>query len=167
MGDSGYYLFKPMIAIIAAVAKNNIIGVKNELPWYLPEDLKRFKQLTLGKTVVMGRKTYDSIISRLKKPLPGRTSVVISRQNLQLPSGVELYNSLDEALASHQGQDIFIIGGQQIFNQSLDLADTLYITYLNKDYEGDAFFPKIDESYWQMTEDEKHEGYSFLIYKKK
>ncbi len=156
-----------MIALIAAVAKNNVIGSKNDLPWYLPEDLKRFKQLTLGKVVVMGRKTYDSIISRLKKPLRGRTNIVISTQNLQLPEGVELYHSVDDALAAHQNQEIYIIGGEQIFKQSLNVADTLYITHLNKDYEGDAFFPKIDESYWQMTEDEKHEGYSFLIYKKK
>lgn len=153
-----------MIALIAAVAKNNVIGAKNDLPWYLPEDLKRFKQLTLGQVVVMGRKTYDSIISRLKKPLPGRTSVVISTQNLALPNGVELYHNLDDALTAHQNQDIFIIGGAQIFNQSIGLADTLYITQINKDYPGDAFFPTIDLNHWEKIEEEKHEGYSFLTF---
>ena len=156
-----------MIAIIAAVAKNNVIGVKNDLPWHLPEDLKRFKELTLGNVVVMGRKTYDSIIGRLKKPLPGRTSVVISTQELQLPPGVELYHNLTDALASHKGQDIFIIGGAQIFNQSLNLADTLYITQVDKDVEGDAFFPKIDENFWKKGQEEKFDGYSFVTYKRK
>jgi dihydrofolate reductase len=156
-----------MIALIAAVAKNNVIGNKNDLPWYLPEDLKRFKQLTLGKVVVMGRKTYDSIAARLNKPLPGRTSVVISTQDLRMPAGVELYHNLNDATAAHQAQEIFIIGGEQIFKQSLNLADTLYITKIDKDYEGDAFFPVIDEKLWKKVEEEKFEGYSFLIYKRK
>ena len=155
-----------MIAIIAAVAKNNVIGVKNDLPWHLPEDLKRFKELTLGKVVVMGRKTYDSIIGRLKKPLPGRTSVVISTQDLQLPSGVELYHNLTDALASYRTQDVFIIGGAQIFEQSIGLTDTLFITQVDKEVEGDAFFPVIDENVWKKAEEEKHEGYSFLKYVK-
>ncbi|MDR3642234.1 MAG: dihydrofolate reductase [Candidatus Doudnabacteria bacterium] len=155
-----------MIALIAAIAENNVIGAKNDLPWYLPEDLKRFKELTLGKVVVMGRKTYDSIIARLKKPLPGRTSVVISRQDLKLPPGVELFHSIDEALRAHQSQDVFIIGGEQIFNQSLSLADTLYITRVEKSFPGDAFFPDIDENVWQKISNDPHDGFSFIIYKR-
>ena len=156
-----------MIAIIAAVAKNNVIGSKNDLPWHLPEDLKRFRQLTRGKVVVMGRKTYESIFARLKKPLPERTNVVISSQNLELPEGVELYDSLTDAIGAHSGQEIFIIGGAQIFKQSLSLADRLYITHIDKEYQGDAFFPEIDETIWQKTAEEKFEGYSFVTYQKK
>ena len=100
-----------MIALVAAVSKNGVIGDKNDLPWYLPEDLKRFKELTLGHTVVMGRKTYESIIARLHKPLPRRTSIVITRNSeYQVPEGVIISTSLDEALNKFPDKNTFIIG---------------------------------------------------------
>ncbi len=163
-----YYL-KPflMIAIVAAVAKNGVIGVKNDLPWYLPEDLKRFKQITTGKTVLMGRKTFESILARLKKPLPNRTNVVITRNtNYGVPEGVKVEADIKTALGNHGTGDIFIIGGGEIFNQSIHLADTLYITHVEKDVAGDVFFPTIDEKIWRLESSEPHDGYSFGVYKR-
>ena len=107
-----------MIALIAAVANNNVIGKQNELPWYLPEDLKRFKQLTTGQVVIMGRKTYESILARLGKPLPNRTSIVITHQTgYTVAQGVEVSPSIAEALQSHNNEDRYIIGGEQIFKR--------------------------------------------------
>ncbi len=156
-----------MIALVAAVSKNGVIGAKNDLPWYLPEDLKRFKEITKGKTVLMGRKTFESILARLKKPLPDRTNIVITRNlNYKVPEGVVVQGDVASALRSHGSSDIFIIGGGQIFSETMDLADTLYITHVDKEVEGDVFFPKIDPKKWRLESDEKHDGYSFAIYKR-
>jgi dihydrofolate reductase len=155
------------ITLIAAVAKNNVIGSKNDLPWYLPEDLKRFKQITLGHTVLMGRKTYDSIIARLGKPLPERKSVVITRnKDFAAPEGVQVFNSLDEALTKLQNQDIYVIGGAQIFQQIMPKADKMFLTLVDKEYPGDTFFPKIDPDIWEQTKKEVHEGFSFAEYER-
>ena len=158
------------LTLIAGIAENNIIGKKNELPWYLSEDLKRFKSLTLGKTVIVGRKTYESIIQRLGKPLPERKSIVVTnRKDYPVSEGVIVVNSIDEAIkkAGEFGDKAFVIGGQQIYEQTIGLADRLEITKINKNYEGDAFFPEIDESKWRrvLKEDkETKDGtkYSFL-----
>lgn len=155
-----------MISIIAAVAENNVIGVKNDLPWNIPEDLKRFKQLTLGKTVLMGRNTYLSIVSRLGKPLPGRINVVVSSQPMEVPAGVLVYNDLNKALDDLKNEDVFIIGGAMVFQQTLDRVEKLYITHIHKTYEGDTFFPVIDEKIWKKVEEEPHEGFSFVTYQK-
>lgn len=156
-----------MIALIAAVAKNGTIGDKNTLPWHLPEDLKRFKELTSGKTVIMGRKTFDSIYARLGKALPNRTNVVITRQtDIKLPNGVIVQSSIEDALRSHGGGDVFIIGGGEIYRQTIDLADWLYITHVNKDVAGDAQFPVIDTAHWRRTSNEDNDGYSFAIYER-
>jgi len=156
-----------MIALIAAVAQNNVIGSKNDLPWYLPEDLKHFKELTTGHTVLMGRKTYESIIKRLGKPLPNRKSVVISHQkDYNVPAGVESFSSVADAFAAHQQEDIFVIGGGEIFNQTFNLADTLYITHVHKNYPGDVYFPPIDTNIWQKVSEELHEGFAFAKYEK-
>jgi len=155
-----------MITIIAAVAKNNVIGNKNDLPWYLPEDLKHFKEITTGHTVIMGRKTYESIIARLGKPLPNRKTVVITRnQDYTVPAEVEKFESLKQALDTHR-EDVFIIGGASIFEQALPLADTLIITHVKKEYPGDTFFPEIDPTIWKETNREDHDEYSFVSYKK-
>ncbi len=152
--------------IIAAVAQNNVIGSKNDLPWYLPEDLKHFKEITTGHTVIMGRKTYESIIARLGKPLPNRKTIVITRnQDYQIPSDVQRYDSLEKALQSVT-EDVFIIGGASIFKQALPLVDKLIITHVHKDYPGDTYFPIIDTATWRETERENHEGYSFVTYSK-
>ncbi len=154
-----------MIALIAAVAANNVIGSKNDLPWYLPEDLKRFKQITTGKVVLMGSKTFESILNRLGKPLPNRTSVVITRnQDYKVPEGVKVFHDLSEALKTYP--NIYVIGGGEIFNQTFDLADYLFITHVHQEHNGDVFFPAIDTRQWNKVKDEPHEGFSFAEYER-
>ena len=122
-----------MIAIIAAVAENGVIGQNNKLPWHLPEDLKRFKKLTTGKVVVMGRKTYESILGMMGKPLPNRQNVVITRQtNYKGAERVQVFYKVAEAIAANKSNDIFIIGGGEIFKEAIPLADTMYITHMWK-----------------------------------
>jgi dihydrofolate reductase len=150
-----------------AVAENLVIGGDNDLPWYLPEDLKHFKKITLGKTVLMGRKSFDSIVKRLGKPLPERKNIVITRQkDYKAPEGVIIFNSLDEALKS-SSDDIYIIGGAEIFKLALPFAEKIYITHVQGNYPGDAFFPEIDWSTWEKLEEDPHQGYTFASYKKK
>lgn len=155
------------LIIVAAVAKNNVIGKEGGLPWYIPEDLKHFKELTTGHTVLMGRKTFESIMKRNNKPLPNRTNVVITRDdNFQAPPGVIVYHDLEEALNKLSGQDIYVVGGGQIYKQTIDKADVLYITHVDKDIEGDVYFPEIETDKCKKVEDEKHQGFSFAKYEK-
>lgn len=157
-----------MISLIAAVAQNNVIGSKNDLPWYLPEDLKRFKELTTGHIVLMGRKTYESIINRIGKPLPNRENVVISSNpTFTAAPGVHIYPTLDEAIAKYTDQDIYVIGGGTIFNAIFNNADKLFITHVHKDYDGDVFFPIIEASMWHEVKREDFKEYSFVDYEKK
>lgn len=157
-----------MISLIAAVAENNVIGSKNDLPWYLPEDLKRFKLLTTGHLVLMGRKTYESIVSRIGKPLPNRENVVItSNRDISLPQGVIVFDSLDKAISHYKDQDIYVIGGGSIFNEIFDRANKLFITHVHKSYEGDVYFPKIDPTVWREVKREDFPEYSFVDYIKK
>jgi dihydrofolate reductase len=150
-----------------AVSENLVIGKNNDLPWHLPEDLKHFKEITLGKTVVMGRKTFESILARLKKPLPGRKNVVISRQeNYQVPEGVLVFNSLDSVVDVLFTEDLYVIGGAEIYKQALPKAQKLYITEVKGEYEGDAFFPQINWQEWKKVEEEKHEKFSFLVFER-
>lgn len=154
-----------MIALIAAVSKNGVIGDKNNLPWHLPDDLKRFKELTAGKTVIMGRKTFDSIFARLGKALPNRTNVVITRQtDIKMPEGVIVQSSIEDALRSHGSSDIFVIGGGEIYRQTINLADRLYLTHVDKEVEGDTKFPNVDPKKWRLESEEKHDGHSFAVY---
>ena len=136
------------ISLIVAMARNRTIGINNTLPWRCPEDLKHFKALTMGHHMIMGRKTFDSI----GKPLPGRTTVVVSRnENLQI-EGCIVTHSLQQAIATCAGDsEIFIVGGADIYTQSLQLADTLYVTEIQQDVDGDAHFPAFDKSVWQET----------------
>lgn len=153
-----------MLALIAAVAENNCIGKNNSLPWYLPEDLKRFKALTTGKIVIMGRKTWDSLPAKFR-PLPNRKNVVITRQtSLIFPSEVEVYSTLEAALGKHANEEVFIIGGGKLYAQTIERADRLYITQVHQLVGGDVFFPTIDPSMWKEVERENHEGFSFVIY---
>jgi len=133
------------LAIIVAMARNRTIGVNNTLPWRCPEDLKHFKSLTMGHHLIMGRKTFDSI----GKPLPGRITVVISRdRNLKL-EGCTVVNSLPEAIAScARDTQTFVVGGADLYKQTINLADTLYITEMQKNVSGDAVFPEFDKSAW-------------------
>lgn len=142
------------IALVAAVARNGVIGRANTLPWHLPEDLKRFKTLTMGHPVIMGRKTFESILAMLKKPLPGRTSIVLSRTpaDLQLSpdwTNVRTARTLEDAISqAPPGQDIHVIGGAQIYELALPIAQCLYLTEVLADIEGDAHFPTWDRSLW-------------------
>lgn len=139
-----------IISLIAAVAANHVIGNKNQLPWHLPADLKHFKQITTGNTIVMGRKTFDSI----GKPLPNRRNIVISKTITQI-AGYEVCPSLEDAINLCRNEaEIFVIGGTEIFNQAFPLANRIYLTRIDQDFEGDAFFPKIDEKIWKQTEQE-------------
>ncbi len=149
------------IALIAAVARNRTIGRAGKLPWHLPEDLRRFKRLTTGHAILMGRKTFEA----LGKPLPRRRNVVVTSHSLE---GVESYASLPAALQALQEEDVvFVIGGGEIFRQMLDRADVLYLTVLHRDVEGDAFFPPYEHligRVFKATVREDHEGYSFIDY---
>lgn len=154
------------VVMIVAMAENRVIGASNKLPWYLPEDLKRFKRLTMGHPMIMGRKTWDSI----GRPLPGRESIVVTRQHDFRPEGATVVHSLDAAIehARTKGADAaFVIGGGEIFRQALPRADALELTLLHRDVEGDVFFPEIDPAEWREVAREEHSQedglrYSFL-----
>lgn len=154
------------IALIAAVSENNCIGKNNTLPWHIPEDMKRFRDLTNGKTVLMGRKTWESIPEKFR-PLPNRKNIVITRNvDYSVPNPITLYHSVKDAL-KHETGDIMVIGGAEIYAQSIKYADTLFITHVRTFIEdGTAFFPHIDQNMWKETEREDHEHFSFVTYKK-
>lgn len=135
------------ISIIAAMGKNNEIGKHNKLIWKLPKDLRFFKNMTMGKYVIMGRKTFESIPNNL----PGRTCIVISRKNVDEYWDAICYHDLIDALAALEGEDIFIIGGESIYEQALPLADTMYLTEVNaEDHYAEAYFPHFDKSEWTI-----------------
>jgi dihydrofolate reductase len=156
-----------MINIIVATSKNRVIGNNNSLIWKLPADLKRFKQITTGSTVVMGRKTYESI----GKPLPNRRNIIITRDTNYLVDNCEIVNSLEEALMLCNN-DCFIIGGGEIYKQSIDIADKIYLTLVQEDFEGDTYFPEIGKEWTKVIRedfepDEKNaHKYSFINYEK-
>lgn len=145
---------RPIISLIAAVSRNGVIGIRNSLPWHLPADLRYFKQLTLGHAIVMGRKTFDSI----GRPLPGRTNIVISREACQTPPGTEAVSSIDAAIAKCDGtNEVFFIGGGEIFQQTMGLAQRLYLTEIDADIpDGDAWFPEYDKTAWTEIRRESH-----------
>nr|AIA14652.1 Dihydrofolate reductase [uncultured bacterium]AIA15101.1 Dihydrofolate reductase [uncultured bacterium] len=140
--------------MIVAQAAGRVIGKSNDLPWYLPADLKRFRILTTGHRVVMGRKTYESILARLGKPLPDRENIVISR-SLTAPGCVNV-RSLDEALALGHDDEIFILGGASIYEQALPHTQRIYLTQVMAEIEGDTFFPELKSSEWHEVSREDH-----------
>ncbi|WP_177732013.1 dihydrofolate reductase [Flavobacterium inviolabile] len=161
-----------MITLIAAVAENNALGKDNQMIWHLPDDFKRFRQLTTGHYIIMGRKTFES----LPKLLPNRTHVIISRQSdYQTPEGCIVVNALNAAIeACPEQEDVFIIGGGEIYKQAIAIADKIELTKVFTSPEADAFFPEIDPNEWQLvfeefhSKDEKHAfDFSFLTYLKK
>lgn len=153
-----------MVTIIAAVARNGCIGKDGAIPWHLPEDMQRYRAVTLGKVVVMGRKTWESIPAKYR-PLPGRTNVVLTRQtDYPLPSGVERFGALSDALAAHRTDDVVINGGAALYRDALKLADVLDITHVDREVGGDTFFPPIDPAVWRETSREDHDGFSFVTY---
>jgi dihydrofolate reductase len=174
---------KIKVSSIVAMAQNRVIGKDNTLIWHIPADLKHFKKTTMGKPIIMGRKSYESI----GKPLPGRANIVVSRSfktlsvegtshfsamesvapdlYKQTDEGPFLYTTIDEAIAAAKQtaqkqnlDEIFITGGGEIYKQTLPITERLYLTLIHKDYEGDTFFPAFDWNEWNITSEEKHEG---------
>ena len=144
-----------MISLIVAASANNVIGVRGELPWRLPADLKRFKAITMGKPIVMGRLTWESI----GRPLPGRHNIVISRQPGLVAEGCTVVGSPEAAIeAAGDAPELMVIGGGHIYAEFLTLADCIYLTRVHAEVAGDAFFPEFDESAWDVLEREAHEG---------
>lgn len=140
-------LMPSTVTLVAAMARNRVIGRHGDMPWHLPADLAHFKQITLGHPVIMGRKTFESI----GRPLPGRLNVVISRGRPDLPDGVVRADGLDSALAACQGHaEVMVIGGGEIYRQALPLACRLVITLIDADIEGDTFFPAFDGPVWRL-----------------
>jgi dihydrofolate reductase len=163
----------PVVSLLVAVARNGVIGRDNALPWHLPEDLKRFKALTLGHPVVMGRKTYESIVARTGGPLQGRENVVVTRQAGYAAPGCRVVHSLQAALSAVAGaQEIFVIGGADIFALALPLATRLDMTEVHADVEGDVVFPDYDRSAWRELSREPGAGagdlrYDFVVYERR
>lgn len=155
------------INAIAAIGKSTrVIGAANKLLWYIPEDLKRFKRLTSGHPVIMGRKTFESILSILGKPLPNRTNIVITRNDTYDAQGAEVVTSFEEALArgNEMDEEVFIIGGQQIYEQALPYTDRLYLTLVHSDSDGDAWFPPYEGVFTKEVERESNTTKSGLHY---
>lgn len=159
------------ITIIVAVSENQVIGKDNDLIWHLSDDLKRFKALTSGHTIIMGRKTFESF----PKPLPNRTHIVITRQkNYTAPDGVIIVNSIEEALKNVKSDpNPFIIGGGEIYRQALPFADTIELTKVHHHFKGDTFFPELNKTEWEKVKEELHQkddrhayAFSFITYKK-
>lgn len=154
-----------MITIIVAIGNNYVIGKDGWMPWNLPEDLKQFKQKTLHHTVVMGRKTFESI----GKPLPKRKNLVVTRDPRWYAQGVEVISDFEDFLRkNHQGdEEIFIAGGAQIYRVALPYADKLIISHIDTDIEGDTYFPKWDRAKFELTESVEYEGFTVKTYMKK
>lgn len=160
-----------MIIIIAAIAQNNALGKNNQLIWHLPADLKRFKKVTSGHHVIMGRKTYES----LGKPLPNRTNIIISRNKDFKAEGCIVKNSLEDAIESaKKDQTPFILGGAEIYKQAIETVDKLDLTLVHHEFEADAFFPEIDLNIWKETSRQDHKAddknkydYSFVTYERR
>lgn len=160
-----------MITIIAAVAQNNAIGKNNDLLWHLPKDFKRFKEVTSGHYIIMGRKTFESF----PKPLPNRTHVVISRQKNYNPENCIVAESLEDAINKcPKNEDVFIIGGGEIYNQAINICDKLDITKVQHQFEAEVFFPEINLNIWELSSEEFHQkdekhlyDYSFQTYIKR
>jgi len=157
------------LSLIVAIAQNRVIGANNALPWHLPEDLKRFRALTTGHHIIMGRKTYDS----LNRLLPNRTTVIVTRnQDYKVP-GALIAHSLAEAITQATNDDeVFLIGGAELYHDGLKVADKLYLTEIEASFEGDAFFPEINLALWSEIAREKHMSeqglpFSYITYQRK
>ena len=150
------------VTLIAAVGANRAIGRDNGMPWHLPEDLAHFKATTLGHTLVMGRRTYDSI----GRTLPGRTTVVVTRQAGWSAPGVLVAHSLEQALEMADGGEVFVAGGGEVYAQALPLADAMVLTELEQSPEAEVFFPEVDPGDWREVRREPRDGFSFVTYER-
>lgn len=153
--------------IIVAVSENGVIGKDGDIPWHFPEDLKHFKEKTMGHPVVMGSSTYRSLPEDFR-PLPGRKNIVLTRSGLEVDESVSVANSLEEAwkIAGKESEKAFIIGGASIYEQTLDEADKLVLTRIHQEFDGDTYFPDWDEDNWKEIEREDKEELSFLEYER-
>ena len=164
-------MIKSELTIIAAASTNNVIGFDNKLIWNIPKDLKRFKELTQGHSVIMGRKTFESLPS----PLPKRRNIVVTRNKDYSPEGIEVFSSIEDAIdACREDLQPFIIGGGEIYSQTINLVDKIELTRVYKDYQGDAFFPDIPLDNFELAnelvnylDDDNSTKYSFLTYIRK
>ena len=164
-------MIKSELTIIAAASTNNVIGFDNKLIWNIPKDLKRFKELTQGHSVIMGRKTFESLPS----PLPNRRNIVVTRNKDYSPEGIEVFSSIEDAIdVCREDLQPFIIGGGEIYSQTINLVDKIELTRVYKDYQGDAFFPDIPLDKFELAyelvnylDDDSNTKYSFLTYIKK
>lgn len=160
---------KPVISLIVAAADNNVIGVNNQMPWHIAEDFKHFKNVTMGKPCIMGRKTFESIVASLGKPLPGRVNIIVSRRNYQHEGALtckDLNEAIDQATKTGS-EEICIVGGAQIYAQAIEqgLADKIYLTRVHQSPQGDAFFPALGDE-WSLSEQDDRDGFSFQTYSK-
>lgn len=160
----------PSISLIVAAADNNVIGGDNKMLWHIPEDFKHFKNVTMGKPCIMGRKTFQSILESLGKPLPGRVNIIVSRTNYQHSGALtckDLHEAIDQA-SKTDTDEICIVGGAQIYAQALKLGlvDTIHLTRVHQSPEGDAYFPALGDE-WMETARDDRDGFSFLTYKKR
>lgn len=160
-----------MLNYVVAKSENGVIGANGDLPWHLPADLKHFRDLTLGRTVVMGRKTFESIVARLGAPLPGRTNVVVTRNPDFAFPGVRVLHAIEE-IYELEG-DVYNIGGAELFRATFDRADRLNVTEVHADIPGDTFFPEIDPAHWREIARESHKkdeknpyDYDFVTYER-
>ncbi|GAB4073619.1 dihydrofolate reductase DfrA [Barrientosiimonas marina] len=159
-----------MIALLAAMDRNHVIGYQSEMPWHLPNDLKFFKQITTGHTIIMGRKTFESI----GRPLPNRNNIVLSSQVRSFPEGIEIVRRPETVLSRHEQsltESFFVIGGETIFKQFLPYADRMYITWIDDVFPGDTYFPEFSQQEWHLSSQETGEknarnpyDYYFLQY---
>ena len=158
-----------MISLIVAKAENNVIGSNNDLPWYLPADLRRFKELTTGHTVVMGRKTFESILARLGTPLPNRRNVLLTRNPATAPEGVDVIHDID-SVRRLEGT-VFVIGGAEVYRQLFPYVEKLYVTEVKAQIDGDVYFPAINLREWREVSRESHKkdeknqyDFDFVVY---
>ncbi len=163
---------RTILTLIAAVARNGVIGIDNRLPWHLPADLKRFKALTTGHAVIMGRKTWQSLPEKFR-PLPGRQNIVVTRNGDFRAEGATVVTSLPAAVAAAQSGEAFVIGGAELYSAALALADRLQLTEIDAAFDGDTHFPAIDPHQWRETARETHRdeagglGYAFVTYQRR
>lgn len=155
------------ISLIVAQSKNHVIGKNNKMPWHLPADLKNFKNITMGKPIIMGRRTFESI----GKPLPGRRNIVISRDTHLQIAGCDVFHSIEDALSSVKNEsEVMIIGGANLYAQTISCAHTIYLTVIDAEFDGDTFFPALSDG-WVLQSEEKfsadeknHYAYCFQVY---
>jgi dihydrofolate reductase len=162
-----------VLSLIAAVARNRVIGKDNQLLWHLPEDMRHFRETTRGKPVIMGRKTWESLPDSFR-PLPGRLNIVVSRNPAYQAPGATLAGSIDDAIrrVGDDAREIFVIGGEELYRQAMPRADRLYLTEIEADFAGDAFFPDVPKQDWDEVSRKAQQAasepaFSFVVYQRR